>query len=156
MMKLYVTPGSPYARMARIVVLEKGLESRVETIVAKTRAADSPYYAVNPSGRVPYLVREDGVGLEESALVCAWLDRVDGKPADPPSYGGRLYQRVTLAFDPQKKEGVPMLISTDGPSNLYRFTNANTGEVHEVWVRKNDASLARVRIGKSVEMQFEP
>lgn len=85
MMKLYVTPGSPYARMARIVVLEKGLESRVETIAAKTRAADSPYYAINPSGRVPYLVREDGVGMEESALVCAWLDHADGKPAfDPP------------------------------------------------------------------------
>lgn len=34
-MKLYITPGSPYARMARIVVLEKGLQDRVETIVAK-------------------------------------------------------------------------------------------------------------------------
>ena len=84
-MKLHVTPGSPYARMARIVVLEKGLGSRVETVVAKTRAADSPYYAINPSGRVPYLVRDDGVGMEESALICAYLDRLDGKPAfDPP------------------------------------------------------------------------
>jgi glutathione S-transferase len=81
MMRLYITPGSPYARMARVVILEKGLESRVETIVAKTRLADSPYYDVNPSGRVPYLVREDGVGMEESALICAYLDRLDGKPA---------------------------------------------------------------------------
>jgi glutathione S-transferase len=80
-MKLYVTPGSPYARMARIVVLEKGLASRVETVAAKTRAADSPYYGINPSGRVPYLVRDDGVGMEESALICAYLDRLDGKPA---------------------------------------------------------------------------
>lgn len=80
-MKLYITPGSPYARMARIVVLEKGLESRVETIVAKTRTADSPYYAINPSGRVPYLICDDGVGFEESALICAYLDHVDGKPA---------------------------------------------------------------------------
>jgi len=80
-MKLYITPGSPYARMARIVVLEKGLENRVEIITAKTRAADSPYYGINPSGRVPYLVREDGVGFEESALICAYLDRLDGKPA---------------------------------------------------------------------------
>jgi glutathione S-transferase len=85
-MKLYITPGSPYARMARIVVLEKGLETRVETIIAKTRAADSPYYRINPSGRVPYLVRDDGAGLEESALICAYLDRLDGKPAfDLPS-----------------------------------------------------------------------
>jgi glutathione S-transferase len=88
MMKLYITPGSPYARMARIVVLEKGLEGRVETITAKTRIADSPYYEINPSGRVPYLVREDGVGLEESALICAYLDRLDGAPAfDLPGDG---------------------------------------------------------------------
>jgi glutathione S-transferase len=81
MLKLYITPGSPYARMARIVVLEKGLERRVEIIVAQTRAADSPYYRINPSGRVPYLVRDDGVGLEESAVICAYLDQLDGRPA---------------------------------------------------------------------------
>ena len=80
-MKLYVTPGSPYARMVRIVVLEKRLESRVEVIFAKTRTAGSPYYQINPSGRVPYLVRDDGVGLEESALIIAWLDQFHGKPA---------------------------------------------------------------------------
>ena len=50
-MKLYVTPGSPYARMARIVVLEKKLAERVEIIAAQTRVADSPYYRINPSGR---------------------------------------------------------------------------------------------------------
>jgi len=80
-MKLYITPGSPYARMARIVVLEKKLESRVEIIAATTRVADSPYYGINPSGRVPYLVGDDGVGLEESALICAYLDHLDGDPA---------------------------------------------------------------------------
>lgn len=88
MMKLYVTPGSPYARMARIVVLEKGLQGRVETVAAMTRVADSPYYGINPSGRVPFLVCEDGVGLEESALICAYLDHLDGKPAlHPPGDG---------------------------------------------------------------------
>ena len=80
-MKLYITEGSPYARIARIVILEKGLESRVEIIAAQTRLSDSPYYGINPSGRVPYLVRDDGVGLEESALICAYLDHLDGKPA---------------------------------------------------------------------------
>ena len=79
-----------------------------------------------------------------------------GKPADPPAYGGRLYQRVTLAFDPQKKEGVPLLVSTEGDTNLYRFTDANTGEVHEVSVRKADSSIARIRIGEGVELTFAP
>ncbi|MBI3916742.1 MAG: glutathione S-transferase N-terminal domain-containing protein [Betaproteobacteria bacterium] len=80
-MKLYITPGSPYARIARIVILEKGLENRVEIIAAQTRLANSPYYGINPSGRVPYLMRDDGVGLEESPVICAWLDHLDGKPA---------------------------------------------------------------------------
>jgi glutathione S-transferase len=79
-MKLYVTYGSPYARLARIVVIEKALEDRVEIIEAKTRTADSPYYQINTSGRVPYLVDDTGVGMEDSQLVCAYLDGLDGKP----------------------------------------------------------------------------
>lgn len=80
-MKLYITPGSPYARIVRILILEKGLQNRVEIIPAQTRIAGSPYYRINPSGRVPYLVRDDGVALEESAVICDWLDHLDGKPA---------------------------------------------------------------------------
>jgi len=79
-MKLYVTPGSPYARLARIVVAEKGLEKRVEIVEAKTRTPDSPYYQINPSGRVPYLVDNAGTGMEDSQLICAYLDGLDGKP----------------------------------------------------------------------------
>ncbi len=79
-MKLYITPGSPYARMVRMFVIEKKLEPQVEVIVAQTRVAGSPYYAINPSGRVPYLVRDDGVGMEESALICAYLDQLEGRP----------------------------------------------------------------------------
>ena len=80
-MKLYITPGSPYARMARIVVIEKDLGGRVEVIVARTRAPGSLYYQINPSGRVPYLIRDDGVGMEESALIADYLDRLDGCPS---------------------------------------------------------------------------
>lgn len=95
-MKLYVTPGSPYARMARIVVIEKGLERRVEIIVAQTRRVDSPYYRINPSGRVPYLLRDDGVGMEESALICAYLDHLDGRPAFDLSAGGMPWEARRL------------------------------------------------------------
>ena len=80
---------SPYARLARIVVAEKGLEERVEIVVAKTRTPDSPYYRINPSGRVPYLVDDAGVGMEDSQLICAYLDGLDGKPRfHPPALDG--------------------------------------------------------------------
>ena len=79
-LKLYITPTSPYARLARIVVLEKKLDDKVEQIIAKTRQTDSPYYQVNPSGRVPCLILPDGTRLEESQLVCSYLDQLDTAP----------------------------------------------------------------------------
>jgi len=98
-MKLYVTLTSPYARLARILVLEKALEDRVEIIVAKTRAADSPYYQINPSGRVPYLIDDSSVGMEDSQLICAYLDSLDGKPRfhDPRRQTDWAYQRLEFA-----------------------------------------------------------
>lgn len=98
-MKLYVTFTSPYARLARILVLEKGLEDRVEIVAAKTRVADSPYYQINPSGRVPYLIDDSGVGMEDSQIICAYLDSLDGKPRfhDPQRQTDWAYQRLEFA-----------------------------------------------------------
>lgn len=89
-MQLYITAGSPYARMVRMFILETGLQDRIDIVLAQTRKADSPYYAVNPSGRVPYLIRNDGTGLEESALIIDYLDQLDGKPGFslPPGAAG--------------------------------------------------------------------
>ena len=81
LMKLYVTSTSPYARIVHTVVIEKGLAGSVEIINAITREVDSPYYAVNPSGRVPYLLRDDGIGMEDSRLIAAYLDSLDGNPS---------------------------------------------------------------------------
>jgi glutathione S-transferase len=98
-MKLYVTFTSPYARLARILVIEKLLEDRVEIIAAKTRVADSPYYQINPSGRVPYLIDDSGIGMEDSQLICAYLDSLDGKPRfhDPRRQSDWAYQRLEFA-----------------------------------------------------------
>lgn len=79
-MKLYITATSPYARVVRIAIIEKGLGDRVETLLAKTRTPGSPYYLVNPSGRVPFLVRDDGSVLEDSQTIAAYLDSLDGRP----------------------------------------------------------------------------
>lgn len=98
-MKLYVTLTSPYARLGRILVLEKALEDRVDVIEAKTRVANSPYYQINPSGRVPYLIDDKGVGMEDSQIICAYLDSLDGKPRfhNPQRQTDWTYQRLEFA-----------------------------------------------------------
>ena len=95
-MRLYVTSNSPYARLARMMVIEKQLESKVEIVEAQTRKPNSPYYAINPSGRVPYLVRSDGIGMEDSQLICRYLDQLDSNPQFhlPFEHGGWEYGRL--------------------------------------------------------------
>lgn len=84
-MKLYYTRTSPYARVVRTLLIEKDFGQRVDEIEAKTRTSGSPYYDINPSGRVPFLVLDDGRGIEDSQVICAYLDRLDGKPSFCPS-----------------------------------------------------------------------
>ncbi|MGE0791379.1 MAG: glutathione S-transferase family protein [Sandaracinaceae bacterium] len=83
-MKLYVTPASPYCTLVRAFLFEKGLDERVELATATTRVADSPYYATNVSGRVPYLQLDDGRGLEDSRLIIEYLDSLEGEPLVAP------------------------------------------------------------------------
>lgn len=95
-MKLFTTPTSPYGRLVRIVIAERGLVDRVEVMPAQTRTPGSSYYKLNPSGRVPYLVRGDGPSFEDSQLICLHLDRLDGRPRLhlPPEHQDWHYGRL--------------------------------------------------------------
>lgn len=152
-MKLYVTPGSPYARMARIVVLEKDLERRVEVIAAKTRVTESPYYEINPSGRVPYLVCEDGVGLEESALICAYLDHLDGNPAfDLPGDDRQWQARRLEALARSLVDGLSVWgREISRPQNeqspgVIQHETERARRMVDVWEREIDQPLMRGRL----------
>ena len=110
-MKLYVTYTSPFARLARIVVAAKQLEGRVQIVEAVTRTADSPYYQINPSGRVPYLVDDAGIGMEDSELICAYLDGLDGKPwLHHPEWAADLSYRRLEATARSMCDGVSVFV----------------------------------------------
>ena len=92
-MKLYVTPTSPYARLVLIVRLELGLADRVDLVWTRTRQAEDPMLAFNPSGRVPFLHLDDGTGFEDTDLIVEFLDRLAAADGD----GERRFVRP--AFD---------------------------------------------------------
>jgi len=80
-----------------------------------------------------------------------WEKRIGGQwqHVDAPPYGVRFYQRVTLAFDPQKKEGTAQLVE---PGH-YRFTDANTNHVHDVWVTPR-SHITKMTIGGVMELRI--
>lgn len=77
-MKLYGSPGSPFARKVRIVLAEKNIIC--EYIVARGRAPGSPVPQFNPLAKVPTLVRDDGRGLYDSVVIVEYLDAIGSGP----------------------------------------------------------------------------
>lgn len=166
-MKLYITQGSPYARMTRIAVLEKGLRNAVEVIPAQTRTANSPYYAINPSGRVPYLVRDDGVGIEESATICAWLDHVAGEPMFAPPAGDAAWEaRRVEAIARGMLDGLsvwgreimrpagersPSVIRHE-TDRAYRMADIWETEIEHPWMR-GPLNLAQITLGCALGLE---
>lgn len=77
-MKLFYAAGSPYARIARVVVRELRLEPRVDEVEVTLRDPTSSLLPYNPGGKVPTLQLVDGTILNESLLVLAFLDTQHG------------------------------------------------------------------------------
>ena len=96
-MKLYIPPGSPYARMARIVVIEKGVERRVEIIAAEI---DQP--PMHGALNIAQITLACWLGLEarnpyfhwrpQHPKLCDWL----GPIAARPSFAATLPPRLQL------------------------------------------------------------
>lgn len=89
-MQLFYVPGSPYARMVRVALLETGLAARVEHVEVTLRDPASALLPFNPVGRVPSLRLEDGAVLTETLLILPYLDRLHDGPRIIPEAPARL------------------------------------------------------------------
>jgi len=87
-MKLFYQTHSPYARKVLVAAHETGLADRLEVIHHETSPTrrNEVVYAVNPLGKVPVLLLDDGDTLFDSNVICEYLDGLhDGAkliPAD--------------------------------------------------------------------------
>jgi len=94
-MKLIMSPPSPFARKARVLLRETGLIDRVEEEqVSSTPLNSAPeILAANPLGKIPALIREDGPAIYDSRVITRYLDDM----ADANLYPkGSLYEVLTL------------------------------------------------------------
>lgn len=83
-MKLYSRPLSPYSARVRVALYTKGIE--VETVVPDMGWANDPkFLEVNPLGRIPVLVLDDGTKLVESGPIVDYLDETFPDPPMRPS-----------------------------------------------------------------------
>ena len=84
-MQLLANTTSPYVRIARIALIEKGLH--VEPTLVDPWADDARLRAANAATRVPTLILDDGTPLTESLLIVQWLEQTRPPPAHPSLLG---------------------------------------------------------------------
>ncbi len=94
-MKLIMSPPSPFARKARVLLRETGLIDRVEEIQVSSSPFESAQelVAANPLGKIPTLIREDGPAIYDSRVITRYLDGMADSGLYPTA---RLYEILTL------------------------------------------------------------
>jgi len=88
-MLLRSLPHSPYVRKVLVTAHETGILRRIEVVETHVFDPASPLFAENPLGKVPTLVRDDGVVLYDSTVICQYLDAL--AHAEKPAAHSRLF-----------------------------------------------------------------
>jgi len=73
-MKLIGSLTSPFVRKVRVVLAEKKLDYQFE--LENVWAADTTIQKLNPLGKVPCLIMEDGYAMQDSRVIVEYLDAV--------------------------------------------------------------------------------
>jgi glutathione S-transferase len=79
-LKLFYSPTSPYVRKCLVCAHEVGLVGRVELPPAAPNPVnrDRALVALNPLGKLPTLLTDEGVVLYDSRVICEYFDSLAG------------------------------------------------------------------------------
>jgi glutathione S-transferase len=132
-MKLYSAGLSPFAARVRAAIYLKGLDI---DIVAPEGGSKSPeYLALNPMGKVPTLVLDDGTAIPESETIVEYLeDAFPQKPLRPATPEAAAKARLVAR--------VAELYVWPHMGGLFAHMNPKTRDQAVV-----DANMARIREG---------
>jgi glutathione S-transferase len=74
-LKLYTNAASPFARKCRVIAHELGLKlEEIRTLPMK----EPEFRKINPLGKIPALLLDDGSVLIDSPVICEYLNHVGG------------------------------------------------------------------------------
>jgi glutathione S-transferase len=84
-MQLLANTTSPFVRIARVALIEKGID--LEPTLVDPWADDARLRAANAATRVPTLVLDDGTPISEALLIVRWLEAARPAPDWPNLMG---------------------------------------------------------------------
>lgn len=96
-MKLYYGTTSPYVRKVVVAAIECGLDDRIERDETFPWDADTNYGGVNPVGKVPALVTDEGQVLYDSPVIVEYLDTLHDRAKLIPLHGRERFEVLRIS-----------------------------------------------------------
>ena len=109
-MKLYYSPGSPYARKVRVVAMQTRLDRKMEmvNVAVSPVVPNADVEKHNPIGKIPALSVK-GMDLFNSPVICEYLDSRLQEPKkrmrDQAAHACRAQCRARVAEELQRRRG---------------------------------------------------
>jgi glutathione S-transferase len=113
-MKILGSPGSPFVRKVRIIAAEKGIP--VEYVIERPNAQGSRIPTLNPLGKIPVLLPDDGEAIYDSSVIAEYLDGIKPEPRlIPAEFGARIAVKRWEALGDGVADATVMLSHDWGP-----------------------------------------
>lgn len=96
-MQLFVSPTSPFARLVRVIRLEKALTDEIAIEWVDPWASPDPLTRANPYSQVPALKLADGTTIVDSLVIASFLESRFPEPAlMPPATAAAVHHKLGL------------------------------------------------------------
>jgi len=144
--KLFSSPTSPFVRKVRVLILEAGIADVEQVVVAGSPVDPGTLpLDLNPLGKIPALVPDDGPALYDSRVICRYLDSraQAGLYPDPP----RLWDTLVLEATADGMLEAALLM-------VYETRIRPEERRHEPWVEGQWAKIDRAL--DSLEQRWMP
>ncbi|MCY3883397.1 MAG: glutathione S-transferase family protein [Gammaproteobacteria bacterium] len=134
-MKLYDQQFAPNPRRLRIFMAEKGIECEVVQVnIVEGENLSSDFLNVNPRGRLPTLVLDDGTVLDESLAICRYLEEIQ---PDPALFGTDALSKARIEARQRHMEFDGLMPTAETFRNSYprfkkRGVGGNVGEIDAI------------------------
>lgn len=135
-MKLLYQTHSPYARKTLVAAHEMGLADRLQVVHHETSplARNDEIFALNPLGKVPVLIGDDGEVIFDSCVICEYLDSLhDGArliPTDPKRrYRALRHQAMAMGI---ADAGIAARWETERRPEAVRWAPLRDGQLQKI------------------------
>ena len=137
-MKILYNHASPFSRKARVLAIELGLINSIEledTGLISPIKPNGTVTPVNPIGKVPVLITDDGVSITDSRVICEFLDS-EGKGDFFPKSAPERFIALTL-------QALADDALTTSVAVRYEIAHRPKGTIWDEWVSKQKSRVSR-------------